>query len=578
MARTSFACSSLGVMLSTVAVAQVQCDTMLTYPIGSVSDVLAVGDMNADGVDDVVIATGFSFESADSYKLFIHHGSETGPVLASVIPYPDLYPGVQTMAVGDVDDDGLQDIVIGYQDKIGILYQQTDHNFSAVQVHESGQSVNGVAIGDVTGDGLSDIVVCHWNQTVIKVFERTPGGFQTRVYPKPQGGYDEIAIGDVNGDGRADVVLMTGQLQDSGLHIYLQGSNGLLGSYVSYQSPTPGTDGWLSGFAIGDINGDGANDLVASQGGNMPNARIVLWTQDPVTHTFNAPVLVDAYQVPGPVEIADLDCDGRSEIVVAHSGWSAYSIYTSDGQGQLGAYDLYQVFSAGPYHPNSLALADLDGDGRKDVLLANWQFGLGWARNTSLPQHWGEFAEYVVVDTTGTLVTVTTEHLFEQVLDTTDWLITSSYIMTTITEHASMDTIRTDSVLVRNGTICGGAVVDTVHAWSFSYTDPVITRDTQVVVLSVDTMNTSVEEVGKEHWSLVPNPTMGPVELRSNGGPRSTLTLAVHDQHGRCVLTRSMVDRSVQLDLFGRAPGVYVLSVQDEMGMPVFRSRVVLTR
>lgn len=557
---------------------QISFGTTAICPLGSVSDVVAIGDMDADGRKDVVIATGFMSDPAHDYRLNIFLQGENGldpdPIVHS---YPAVFPGIGTMAVGDVDHDGLDDVVIGLQDRIGIFHQNDDHSLAEIELHTSGNGVDGIAIGDVDNDGLNDIVVSHWNEANIKVFHQVAGGFTTMTYPKPLGGYDEIGIGDMDGDGLNDVVFMSGQLADSGLHVFLQGPEGTLNAYVSYRSPSPGIEGWLHGFAIGDLNGDGLNDLVASEGGNQPGARIGIWYQDPATHTFPSCVLLDAYQVPAAVEVADLDCDGRAEIIVGHHGWSAYSVHTQNDQGQFGPYEVFTMQADGPSHPQGLAVDDLDGDGRKDVVTANWQFGLGWTRNTSAPQTFGSIEAFVHVDTlsSDTLVAISDHVVYE--VDTVEWAIIGSWINYPIADIVRVDTIRTDSGWVRYGTICGSAYMDTLHQFTFRIMETPLSVDSlPPVVILMDTLNLGIEDRSEEWFSIVPNPSPGLIEVR---GVVETLLLEFRmiDANGRLVGEGTM-SPPFRLDLSELPNGRYSFIAVDERSGRLLRRALIIAR
>ncbi len=70
-----------------------------------------------------------------------------------------------------------------------------------------------LAIDDVNGDGLADIAISHWTEGNIGIYTQNASGTlnQMVTYTSPKAGYDDIAIGDINGDGRNDVVKMNGQ-------------------------------------------------------------------------------------------------------------------------------------------------------------------------------------------------------------------------------------------------------------------------------------------------------------------------------------------------------------------------------
>ncbi len=497
-------------------ISQVSFNTSMVLPVGSACKKLAVGDLNDDGRKDVLIATQDVGAPGQDYKLNLflsgQDGLETNPI---IINYPNIFPGLSALSVGDIDNDGLNDIVIGIQDQIGIFRQNDDHTFGNAEMMYSGNSVDGISIGDVDNDGLNDLAVSHWNEPSIKIFHQTANGFITSSYPKPEGGRDQIHIGDMNGDGLNDVVVMIGQLQESGLHVFLQNQTGALQPYVTYQSPTPGIEGWMNGFAIGDLNGDGLNDLVATQGGNEPDARISIWYQDPISNNFQIGLLLQAYQAPVSVEIADLDCDGRNEIIVGHQGFGAISVFEQEN-GLFNGYNVFHFSADGPSDNSGLGVADINGDGRKDVLTANWQFGLTCSVNSTAPDLFDSLLTSVVVEVigSGTVQDSWSYNLYE--IDTIGDAVIGTLMSFSFVQTTQVDTIRTDTMLMRYGAICGHDFADTIHQITITVLDSVLGVDSlPPTVLHIDTLNVGIQEMDRVAFSITPNPASGSIEIQA---------------------------------------------------------------
>jgi hypothetical protein len=94
------------------------------------------------------------------------------------------------------------------------------------------------------------------------------------------------------------------------------------------------------------------------------------------------------------VESADLDGDGRLELVVVHGGWSRLTALRVDTDGRFGRYYSADLPYATRYHTHGLALGDFTGDGRADAAIADYNFGLVTLRNVGGPnpppgeRHW----------------------------------------------------------------------------------------------------------------------------------------------------------------------------------------------
>lgn len=226
---------------------------------------VAAGDINGDGVPDVIAAMAGNGGEVRGFS-----GSD-GSSLGSFTPFgPGLSGGV-FVAMGDVNADGYDDILLGAGS--GGLAQLVDGATRTVLLtgrpfltpYDAGVTV---AIGDLDGDGRAELI-----------FGTTLGGFvQVLDYPSltpivagfPYGplfsGGVNIAAGDVNGDGVDEIAVAP---RDAGgpVKVYTVGSE-----LVVEGTPFAGVQGVT--LAMGDLNGDGLDDLVMGAGaGATPQVR-----------------------------------------------------------------------------------------------------------------------------------------------------------------------------------------------------------------------------------------------------------------------------------------------------------------
>jgi hypothetical protein len=197
-----------------------------------------------------------------------------------------------------------------------------------------------------------------------------------------------VAISDVNGDGHPDLVAAnycdyvhsscSGGFGPGGVSVLLGDGKGSFAPAVSYSS------GGESAFslAISDVNGDGHPDLVVAnfcQSGNcngVGQVGVLLGIGD---GTFQAPVsYASGGYTPNSgifVAVGDVNGDGHPDLVVAticqsSNNCNAGGVNVLLGNGN-GTFQSAVTYGSGGVHANSLAVADVNGDGHADVVVAN---------------------------------------------------------------------------------------------------------------------------------------------------------------------------------------------------------------
>ncbi|HET9252737.1 MAG TPA: VCBS repeat-containing protein, partial [Candidatus Eisenbacteria bacterium] len=234
----------------------------------------------------------------------------------------------------------------------------------------------------MNGDGTNDLVVT--SDGVVKVLLGGLGGTlgpPTDVYAIGNAIY--VLIQDLTGDGRNDLVLSDLNVVPTGAIVVLPGlAGGGFGPPVSYPtgiSPYP--------FAVGDLNGDGILDIASGEAfGNRVSVMIGLpgggFGPD-IIYTLGPAIEIQS------VAIGDLDGDGRNDVAVGGPNISATVLYgqASGGFGTITEYDTGGISYV-------VGIADLNADGRMDLATVN---GLGAVVYSGLPGGLlGSRADYVV--------------------------------------------------------------------------------------------------------------------------------------------------------------------------------------
>lgn len=172
-----------------------------------------------------------------------------------------------------------------------------------------------------------------------------------------------LVFQDLDGDGLPELV--TGDTSDGTLSI-LSNTGGLgMTSYDSRRVYAVGQEPWA--IAAGDLDGDGNPDLVAAdRAGN--SVEILLHDADPASLQFASARAFAVGAAPSGLALGDVDGDGRLDVLTADALGGISVLRNTSTPGQL-SFAPAASWLAG-LGPRALALGDLDGDGKLDVAVA----------------------------------------------------------------------------------------------------------------------------------------------------------------------------------------------------------------
>lgn len=333
----------------------------MVYTVGAtdLTGLAAVNVVGGSGADLVMVA-----RSDLSVRILPDSARGFGAALA--IPAGN---DARRVAVGDVNGDGVPDLlVVGHDNSLNVRLGTGHAQFGPVTRYDLRNHANYLAVLDLNGDSYADVVVVHdgsGNPVFLTAFLGSATGALHQawelgtIYFTSMG----IATGDFDGDGKADVAVALGDNRASALVFFGLGTGEFRDPVVlATVSPDPGLSDGTTAIAAGDLDGDGRDDLVIACYAftNQLVVRLGL------PSGFSDPVTV---ALPSPVAIAlgDLNDDGRLDVVAANIEQGTLSILHGRGDGSFGAP---VSLPAGP-EPSSVAVADLDGDGLADIAVAD---------------------------------------------------------------------------------------------------------------------------------------------------------------------------------------------------------------
>jgi len=247
----------------------------------------------------------------------------------------------------------------------------------------NGGIFQGLAVADLNSDGKPDLVVSNLagpNQSgdgVLGVLLGNGDGTFKPALTFGSGGYgaSSVVVADINGDGMPDVLVAntcvsSNDCTNGTVSVFLGKGNGTFRPPVTYSS---GGQSAVS-VAVADVNGDGKLDLlVANQSGENNGDGSVGVLLGNGNGTFRPPVTYDAGDsVTSSLAVADLKGNGKQDLVVTNSGHATVNVLLGNGDG---TFQAAVVYSTGGEIPVSVAVADVNGDGKPDLIVANWYSG-----------------------------------------------------------------------------------------------------------------------------------------------------------------------------------------------------------
>lgn len=327
-----------------------------TYPVGTAPNRLTIGDLDDNGTLDLVVS------NSRSGDVTLLRGDGLGGFGGIRTFVADAEP--QAVGLGEFNGDGLLDVAVAAQGggSGGSINLLTNRGAGVLQAVEDVRASNGpsaVAVADVDDDALPDLVVSGDAGSLL-ILSAQPDGFALRQTLPVGGRALAVLARDLNGDGLPDLAAVDNDNDRVAVRLAI-GPN-RFGPQQNYSVSLDPTS-----ITAGDFNGDGRLDLAVSAIGPPGRAAVLL---QQANGTFGPSRTTAVEETPTGIVALDIDCDGRDDLAVANQASDTISILRSNGDGTFENPQTIPPAQAGS-GPIGMAVADFNRDGVMDFAVSN---------------------------------------------------------------------------------------------------------------------------------------------------------------------------------------------------------------
>ena len=385
------------------------------FTVGVQPYTFGFGDIDGDGQVDLAMALHNSSTIA-----FFRNVSSTGVIAFTPAGSVNVGGSGNTILYpifADLDGDGKLDLIAANWGtaKIVVFRNASSTGTFSFETRTDlavGPNPYCVAVGDFDHDGRLDIVSANSGNATVSVIRNVsaPGALTAASFGSRQdfstGAWDRyVAVGDIDGDGFLDLITANGADNTVSVIRNNASTNGIsFAARVDFS--TAESPGWI---AVGDLDGDGKAEIVVGGDGSTPaNTGVFVHRNQASPGSINSGSLAAKSGLLTNVavrfvELADMNGDGKLDVLATVRGIGKISVMQNQASlGALGASSFAAPvqFDLNAAYPYEVRAADLDGDGRPD-LLATWDQNTGYA---TVYRNLGNFTPVIMTQPTNQMV------------------------------------------------------------------------------------------------------------------------------------------------------------------------------
>ena len=350
------------------------------YPIDQGVGSLHIADLDGDGLNDIVVVNNLRAKINLLYNLT--GKTNVAPVADHKLEINELPPDsrfridsiptdeyIRAFAVADVNGDGKPDLIyFGDSKDLEVLYNEGTNGWSEPKkwhLEDGQENANALAIGDLNGDGLADIAYLGDNGAVYLLAQQPDHTLAEPVKISYSGSPKAIQIVDVDGDGKNDLLLVDFD-SSTPYRFRQQIAGGQLGPEIFFKSQP------IRSFTADTLAGDKTN-YVVSIVNSTGRAEVGQFTRKPgealtghfTKGQFEILPLNKTDAAARGVLWADVDGDGRADLLVAEPESGQLSIYLQQADGTLAPPKKFPSLAG----VSQIAVGDWNGDGHPQIFL-----------------------------------------------------------------------------------------------------------------------------------------------------------------------------------------------------------------
>jgi hypothetical protein len=314
---------------------------------------VTLADMDGDGWLDLVRG------GPSRTQIFFGLGSASQPFTDTPVEVGQ--PGEMAPVVGDFDQNGWLDLVAGGE---LLLNDGTVPLFGTAipqplpLVAAASPRLVAFAVADLTGDGYLDLVACGAS-LALYTNSKTSTPFDGASRRELAGNCRDVALGDMDGNGTLDIVA-TASGPSNQAFVFVWPNDGSSTPFSGAPDPVLGAASSIEALDLADHDADGDLDIVVAN--NEAPGRVLVNTGN---RQFTPVQFGDAQPV-GDIAVGDIDRDGDPDVVLASMGGASSLLVNT------GAYNPYlasePALFGDPQSTQATALGDIDGQGGIDLV------------------------------------------------------------------------------------------------------------------------------------------------------------------------------------------------------------------